>query len=76
MAGRTLTLDEINTISRRLMQAKGIADLAGQITNGSEQMDDTLSHSMWALVDLLDEAQTVLNGASDQGHDLSGRAQQ
>jgi hypothetical protein len=75
MAGRTLTFDEINAISRRLMQAKGIADLAGQLTNRSEQMDDTLSHSMWALVDLLDEAHTVLNGDSDQGHDLTGRAQ-
>lgn len=68
MAGRTLTLDEIDNVSRRLMQAKGIADLAGQLTNGSEIIATTLSHSMWALVDLLDEAQTVLNGASDRSN--------
>lgn len=75
MAGRTLTLDEIDNISRCLMQAKGIANLAGQITSESEIMDTTLSHSMWALVDLLDGAQSVLNGASDQGQDITGGAQ-
>lgn len=75
MAGRTLTLDEINNISRCLMQAKGIANLAGQITSESEIMDTTLSHSMWALVDLLDGAQAVLNAASDQGQDITGGAQ-
>lgn len=75
MAGRTLTLDEIDNISRRIMQARGIANLAGQLTNESEIMDTTLSHSMWALVDLLDEAQTVLNGLSDQGQDITGRDQ-
>lgn len=75
MAGLTLTLDEIDNISRCLMQAKGIANLAGSLTSESVIMDTTLSHSMWALVDLLDGAQSVLSGPSDQGQELPGRAQ-
>lgn len=60
MADVTISLDSIDLAQQRLIQAKGIAQLAGRMDT-RDIPGDALRNAMWGLVGMLDEAFEALN---------------
>lgn len=76
MAPKTLTLNEIDHLNRCMLQAKALVKLAGAVNLELLHMDgdDNLGKSMWAIADLLDEAQQIIDPVQSQGRQKNAAA--
>lgn len=69
MAEFTLTLDSIDLMLAKIAQAKGIAHLAGQVKAG-DIIGCTLTDSMWAITDMLDEVAAEIEKSMPRARDV------
>lgn len=65
MAYTTLSLDEVDRFNDRIVKAKAIATMVGAARFSTSESPHCLANTMWAITDLLDEANQIINRKDD-----------
>jgi hypothetical protein len=64
--GRFLTLNQVDYLSRRLMQAEGVISMASlAITSEEELREDDASNALWCARELLEELRSLVEHLPD-----------